>query len=103
MAANSRRRATARATVRRSPEDESKKIGEFQPGELIQCCEPVAGRVQALTAPKPASKRKEPPPSGGWLKLVTAKGKDLLEKVCTPACAAAAAACIHPCSHRASD
>ena len=71
----------ARATVRQSPEDESKKVGDFQPGELIECCEPVAGRVQAVTAPQPTSKKALPPAGGGWLKLQTAKGKELLEVV----------------------
>ena len=39
--------------------------------------------MQAVDAPQPTSKRerKDPPRTGGWLKLVTAKGKELLELV----------------------
>lgn len=71
----------ARATVRQSPEDESNKVGDFQPGEIIECCDPIAGRVQAITAPQPTSKKAPPPAGGGWLKLQTATGKELLEEV----------------------
>lgn len=39
--------------------------------------------MQAVDAPQPTSKRerKDPPRTGGWLKLVTAKDKELLEQV----------------------
>lgn len=95
----------AKATARQRPDDESLKLGEFDPGQVISCVEgafthrlvnfilvtslsitsfffffaemtDAGGIVRVRSSTAPKGA-----PRGGWLKKATSKGKPLLEKV----------------------
>ena len=72
-------RVLAAATVREGSDGDSKKVGEFKKGTTIDVVHAQTNAngmtvLQTITAP-PGKKR------GGWVKLVTSKGKQLLERL----------------------
>lgn len=72
----------SRSTVRSAPSNASVKVGEFKAGTVIDCIEHDfetvndSGGVVVQSVSQPAGS-----PRGGWLKLKTSKGKNLLERL----------------------
>jgi hypothetical protein len=72
----------SRSTVRSTPSNTSVKVGEFKAGTVIDCIEHDfetvndSGGVVVQSVSQPAGS-----PRGGWLKLKTSKGKNLLERL----------------------
>lgn len=66
------------STVRRGPNADSEKLGEFKAKQMIECVEKTtnAAGLEVLRTKKGSG-----PLDGGWVKTVTSKGKQLLHQL----------------------
>eukprot|EP01046_Picozoa_sp_COSAG06_P063105 COSAG06_NODE_14517_length_1150_cov_1.122740_1_plen_286_part_10 len=66
------------STVRRGPNADSEKLGEFKAKQMIECVEKT---INAAGLEVLRTKKGSGPLDGGWVKTVTSKGKQLLHQL----------------------